>query len=115
MSDRWFSSVPTETDPNRAFSLCGTAHGDEYELPAKIFTAPTTFQRIEPFLRPLVFRKDLGNFHQGDQHSAFKPKDTVCYTQGRFAQVQAALSAANSTGGDYRPRRELRAFPRRTQ
>ena len=27
MSDRWFSSVPTQTNPNRAFSLCGTSLG----------------------------------------------------------------------------------------
>jgi phospholipase C len=27
ISDRWFSSIPTETDPNRAFSLCGTSLG----------------------------------------------------------------------------------------
>lgn len=25
VSDRWFSSVPTQTNPNRAFSLCGTS------------------------------------------------------------------------------------------
>jgi phospholipase C len=29
VSDRWFSSVPTQTYPNRAFSLCGTSLGCE--------------------------------------------------------------------------------------
>jgi phospholipase C len=29
VSDRWFSSVPTQTDPNRAFSVCGTSNGAE--------------------------------------------------------------------------------------
>lgn len=29
VSDRWFSSIPTETDPNRAYSLCGTSLGQE--------------------------------------------------------------------------------------
>ncbi|MCL1127693.1 alkaline phosphatase family protein [Shewanella surugensis] len=29
VSDRWFSSVPTQTDPNRAFSICGTSLGAE--------------------------------------------------------------------------------------
>jgi phospholipase C len=98
VSDRWFSSVPTETDPNRAFSLCGTAQGDEYELPAKIFTAPTIFNALNPSSDSSYSGKTWGIFHQGDQHSAFKPKDAICYTQGRFTQVQAALSAANSTG-----------------
>ncbi|HET9867811.1 MAG TPA: alkaline phosphatase family protein, partial [Nitrospira sp.] len=27
VSDAWFSSVPTETTPNRAFSICGTSLG----------------------------------------------------------------------------------------
>jgi phospholipase C len=27
ISDRWFSSVPSETDPNRAYSVCGTSRG----------------------------------------------------------------------------------------
>ncbi|APR78765.1 Acid phosphatase [Minicystis rosea] len=29
VSDRWFSSAPTQTDPNRAFSICGTCLGAE--------------------------------------------------------------------------------------
>lgn len=29
VSDRWFCSVPTQTDPNRAFSVCGTSLGAE--------------------------------------------------------------------------------------
>ena len=29
VSDRWFCSAPTQTDPNRAFSICGTSMGAE--------------------------------------------------------------------------------------
>ena len=29
VSDRWFASVPTQTNPNRAFSICGTSLGAE--------------------------------------------------------------------------------------
>jgi phospholipase C len=29
VSDRWFCSVPTQTNPNRAYSLCGTSLGRE--------------------------------------------------------------------------------------
>jgi phospholipase C len=29
VSDRWFCSVPSQTNPNRAFSLCGTSLGRE--------------------------------------------------------------------------------------
>src|SRR5215213_6492733 len=28
VSDAWFSSVPTQTNPNRAFSICGTSLGE---------------------------------------------------------------------------------------
>jgi phospholipase C len=28
VSDRWFSPVPTQTNPNRAFSICGTSEGE---------------------------------------------------------------------------------------
>ncbi len=28
VSDLWFSSVPTQTNPNRAFSMCGTSEGE---------------------------------------------------------------------------------------
>jgi phospholipase C len=27
VSDSWFASVPSQTNPNRAFTLCGTSHG----------------------------------------------------------------------------------------
>lgn len=40
VSDRWFSSVPSQTNPNRAFSLCGTSMGRESNL---CFTANEQF------------------------------------------------------------------------
>jgi len=32
VSDRWFCSVPSETNPNRAYSICGTSLGRESNL-----------------------------------------------------------------------------------
>lgn len=48
VSDLWFSSVPTQTNPNRAFSLCGTSEGEivNAALGANIFFADTLFNRI---------------------------------------------------------------------
>jgi len=40
VSDRWFSSAPTQTFPNRAFAICGTSGGAEYN---KEITADDTF------------------------------------------------------------------------
>jgi phospholipase C len=43
--DRWFSSVPTQTMPNRAFALAGTSQGhmDDH---TKVFTVPSIFGRL---------------------------------------------------------------------
>jgi phospholipase C len=44
VSDRWFSSAPTQTDPNRAFSICGTSLGGEVndDLDGSTFAASNT-------------------------------------------------------------------------
>lgn len=49
MSDRWFCSVPTQTNPNRAYSICGTSLGRESNLNIyadEQFDAPTIFNRL---------------------------------------------------------------------
>ncbi|OHX14632.1 hypothetical protein BI347_14785 [Chromobacterium sphagni] len=48
VSDRWFSSVPTQTNPNRAFSLCGTSLGRESNafLAIEQFDTPTVFNYL---------------------------------------------------------------------
>jgi phospholipase C len=46
-SDRWFSSVPTETAPNRDFAFCGTSEGKETDLdPPFSVSAPTIFSAL---------------------------------------------------------------------
>jgi phospholipase C len=46
VSDRWFSSVPTETMPNRAFASAATSQGHMDDA-TKSFTAPTIFGLLE--------------------------------------------------------------------
>src|SRR5262249_40680555 len=51
VSDRWFCSVPTETNPNRAYSICGTSQGRESNLhwnSQERFNLPTIFNAIAP-------------------------------------------------------------------
>lgn len=47
-SDAWFSSAPTQTDPNRAFAICGTSNGfetnDDFHSP--LSTTPTIFNLL---------------------------------------------------------------------
>jgi phospholipase C len=49
VSDRWYSSVPTQTNPNRAYSLCGTSLGRDNNLniaAVEQFAAPTLFNAL---------------------------------------------------------------------
>ncbi|MEK6288186.1 MAG: alkaline phosphatase family protein [Acidobacteriota bacterium] len=45
VSDRWFCSAPTETTPNRAYSLCGTSLGHESDA-ASTYNHTTIFNAI---------------------------------------------------------------------
>jgi Phospholipase C len=98
VSDRWFGSVPTETDPNRGFSLCGTADGDEYELPRKIFHEPTLFNGLNPTADGTRPGKSWGIYWQDGGTGSFDPPGSICYTQSRFTQVDVALDAPQSSG-----------------
>jgi phospholipase C len=49
VSDRWFCSVPTQTNPNRAYSLMGTSQGNENnssEDAVEQFCGPTLFNAL---------------------------------------------------------------------
>nr|AYM54428.1 phosphoesterase family protein [Phaselicystis flava] len=48
VSDAWFSSTPTQTNPNRAFMACGTSQGkvNNGSLGFDNFTAPTIWNRL---------------------------------------------------------------------
>lgn len=48
VSDRWFCSVPTQTDPNRAFSICGTSLGaeDNSDISSSTFTNANTIFNV---------------------------------------------------------------------
>ncbi len=49
ISDYWFSSVPTQTNPNRAFSICGTSEGQIVNGPLLLstFKSDTIWNRLE--------------------------------------------------------------------
>lgn len=48
VSDAWFSSVPSQTDPNRAFAILGTSNGFETndDFTAPLATTPTVFNLL---------------------------------------------------------------------
>lgn len=81
VSDRWFSSVPTQTNPNRAYSLCGTSLGRE---------ANASYTAVEQFDVPTLFNA-LGN--AGKRWGLYYHhhwQDHQCYTQYTFPQLGSA-------------------------
>lgn len=51
VSDLWFSSVPTQTNPNRAFAACGTSEGEIVNGPlgTNQFLADTLWNRLSEY------------------------------------------------------------------
>lgn len=47
VSDRWFCSLPSETNPNRAYSLCGTSLGQEDNGPWYLLSNPHVPQQYD--------------------------------------------------------------------
>ena len=48
--DRWFSSVPGATLPNRLYALCGVAAGSRDDRPPHVPPVPSTLVRPSPQL-----------------------------------------------------------------
>src|SRR5689334_18840280 len=50
VSDAWFASVPSDTDPNRSFALCGTSCGaetnDDFHGPLEVTTVFNLLGRV---------------------------------------------------------------------
>lgn len=63
VSDAWFCSVPSQTNPNRAFSLCGTSLGRESNLnwnAVEKYEIPTIFNGFsDAGMRCGLFYKDV--------------------------------------------------------
>jgi phospholipase C len=97
VSDRWFGSVPTETDPNRGFSLTGTSEGDEYELQYKIFTGPTIFGGLNAVNSNKPGGTSWGIFYR-DSKGSMAPTGSICYTEGKFSRVRSELLESNGRG-----------------
>jgi phospholipase C len=88
VSDRWFSSVPTQTNPNRAYSLCGTSLGREDNA---------NLQAVEQFDVPTLFNA-LGN--AGKRWGLYYEdvwQQGQCYTQYTFPQLGSAPNGEIAT------------------
>jgi len=95
VSDRWFSSVPTQTNANRAFSLCGTSLGVVDNREIKTFETRTIFDA-------LAGRKSWGVYWQWDGFQSGDPGPVGgCYTANLFPNIRAAVDRREGSMATY--------------
>ena len=98
VSDRWFSSVPTETNPNRAFSVCGTSLGAVDNKDIEYYDALTIFN----VLTNSKSGKSWGIYYQYNGFWDMDPRwFGECFTVDIFPQIRAAWKAKDGVAGSY--------------
>ena len=78
ISDAWFSSVPTQTNPNRAYSLVGTSAGRDANL---------SISAIEQFDLPTIFNALAQAGKACGLYFTDIWQQNQCYTQYTFPQL----------------------------
>jgi phospholipase C len=98
VSDRWFSSVPTETNPNRAFSVQGSSQGALINADRTYFTLPTIFNALSNGPTPA---KSWGIYYQynGWWDMDPLPGSKRCYTADLYTQITKALDNGEGAFG----------------
>lgn len=93
VSDRWYSSVPTETDPNRDFAFCGTSEGKETDLdhPFSV-SSPTVFNALDELDTTWAI------YAQTDFGGAPFTDSGLTYSELHFDGVRAAVADPDSHG-----------------
>ncbi len=84
VSDRWFASIPTQTNANRAFSLCGTSQGYVDNQNFTPFTCDTIFNVLTA-----AGKTDWAIYYH-DMWPAFDSQhlpETIPYTQFQFSAI----------------------------
>lgn len=93
VSDRWFSSIPTETNPNRAFFTCGTSLGALDNSDAKVYGTRTVFDALTEA------GKRWGVYYQYNGRFDMDPtRDGGCYTVDIFPRIREAIERDQGRG-----------------
>jgi phospholipase C len=81
VSDAWYSSVPTQTNPNRAFSLCGTSLGRTNNSSDAVeqFDTPTIWNALPAATTWGIYYQDIWSSGQ-------------CYTQYTFPRCTQSVA-----------------------
>ncbi len=94
VSDRWFSSVPTQTNANRAFSLCGSSQGlvnNGYVGGPYSLLGVDTFEGLRTIFNVL---SDHGMNDWGIYYNELYPTASSCYTELAFPEIAKAPGGA---------------------
>jgi phospholipase C len=81
VSDAWFCSVPTQTNPNRAYSICGTSLGRENNL---------RLNAVEQFDVPTVFNVMAGKGVTWGLYFTDVWKNKLSFTEYTFPHISKA-------------------------
>ena len=85
VSDRWFASVPTQTNANRAFSICGTSLGFVNNSEVKTYNTRTIFDALSG-------EKSWGVYWQWNGFQSGDPGPAGgCYTADIFPNIRQAV------------------------
>ena len=88
VSDRWFSSVPTESNPNRAYGLCGSSQGAVNNSDALYYQLPTFLNLLKDAPEP----KTWALYWQYNGSEDMDPrKGGTCFTEDVFPYVRRAV------------------------
>jgi phospholipase C len=94
VSDAWFCSVPTQTNPNRAYSLIGTSQGRENNL---------HYSAVETYVGETIFNalgkagKSWGLYYTDLWQSPAKDQPKQCFTQYTFPNLTGAPNGEIAT------------------
>jgi len=99
VSDRWFCSAPTETTPNRAYSLCGTSLGHENDSTPS-YAHTTIFNSIGSKKSWGIFACDLNYNGTGKT-----------YTEGAFPLISKAQNGVIGSFKDFQNRAQIGKLP----
>ena len=85
VSDRWFASVPTQTNANRAFSICGTSLGAVDNADLRTYETKTIFDVLTGI-------KSWGMYWQWDGFQTGDPGPAGgCYSADLFPNVRRLI------------------------
>lgn len=99
VSDRWFCSAPTETTPNRAYSLCGTSLGHESDSTPS-YAHTTIFNAIGAKKSWGIYGFDLNYNDTG-----------MTYTEGAFPLISDAQNGEIGSFQKFKHRARAGSLP----